>query len=37
MSLFSMSLILTVRSSGGRREVPWHHRGSQGGSKTEVP
>lgn len=35
--IHSTALLLTVRSSGGRKGVPWHRHDSQGGSKTEVP
>jgi hypothetical protein len=35
--IHSLSLLLTVKSSGGRKGVPWHHHDSQDGSKSEVP
>jgi hypothetical protein len=35
--IHSIALLLTVRSSGGRKGVPWHRHDSQGGSKSEVP
>jgi hypothetical protein len=35
--IHSIALLLTVRSIGGRKGVPWHRHDSQGGSKSEVP